>query len=82
MPLDCHVNVKGVAMLVLARKEGEAIRIGKDTWVYVVDLSSTTVRLGVTAPDNVDVLREELIDGGKAVRDTGQVRALLPNDDG
>jgi carbon storage regulator len=68
-------------MLVVARKEGEAVRIGEDTWVYIVGLTGTTVRLGFEAPADTPVLREELIDDD-AVRHPGKVRTLLPNDDG
>ena len=53
-----NVNVNGGMMLVLARKEGQAVRVGEDTWVYVVTLSQNTVRLGFEAPANVEVLRE------------------------
>ena len=67
-------------MLVVARKEGEAVRIGEDTWGYIVSLTSTTVRLGVTAPVDVPILREELIDDD-TVRYTRSVRALLSNND-
>ena len=68
-------------MLVLARKEGEAVRVGLDTWVYVVALTENTVRLGFQAPPDVEVLREELVDAD-AVRHTDKVRTLLPNNDG
>ena len=68
-------------MLVLARKEGQAVRVGPDTWVYVVGLTESTVRLGFEAPPDVEVLREELIDG-HTVRNSDEVRTLLQNDDG
>ena len=68
-------------MLVVARKEGEAVRLGENTWVRVVSLTPNTVRLGFEAPSNIEVLREELVDAD-AVRDTGEVRTLLQNNDG
>ena len=68
-------------MLVLARKEGEAVRIGADTWVYIVSSGGHNVRLGFKAPSDVEILRKELIDAS-TVRDTREVRTLLPNDDG
>jgi carbon storage regulator len=68
-------------MLVLARKEGEAVLIGDDTWVRVVSLGQNTVRLGVEAPPDVRILREELVDDD-VVRDTAKVPALLRNHDG
>ncbi|MBI3304564.1 MAG: carbon storage regulator CsrA [Deltaproteobacteria bacterium] len=47
-------------MLVLTRRPGESITIGDDIIVTVVAASGGQVRLGITAPRNVQVLREEI----------------------
>ena len=47
-------------MLVLTRKLGETIQIGDDIAVTVVRVTPTEVRLGIEAPREVLVLREEL----------------------
>ena len=47
-------------MLVLSRKESERIRLGKSIVVTVVRVSGDKVRLGIEAPPDVLVLREEL----------------------
>jgi len=47
-------------MLVLTRRIGEAIRIGPDILVYVSDIRGAQTRIGVSAPREVSVLREEL----------------------
>jgi carbon storage regulator len=47
-------------MLVLSRKESERIRLGDSIVVTVVRVSGDKVRLGIEAPSNVLVLREEL----------------------
>lgn len=47
-------------MLVLSRKESERIRLGKSIVVTVVRVSGDKVRLGIEAPSDVLVLREEL----------------------
>lgn len=47
-------------MLVLSRKESERIRLGDSIVVTVVRVSGDKVRLGIEAPPNVLVLREEL----------------------
>jgi len=47
-------------MLVLTRRIGEAIRIGPDILVYVSDIRGSQTRIGVAAPRDVSVLREEL----------------------
>ncbi|HTN76303.1 MAG TPA: carbon storage regulator [Pirellulaceae bacterium] len=47
-------------MLVLSRKESERIRLGDSIVVTVVRVSGDKVRLGIEAPPDVLVLREEL----------------------
>ena len=47
-------------MLVLSRKESERIRLGDSIVVTVVRLAGDKVRLGIEAPSDVLVLREEL----------------------
>jgi carbon storage regulator len=49
-----------MAMLVLARRVGEAIVIDGDIVITVVGLKGNAVRLGVTAPRNVSVDRAEV----------------------
>lgn len=48
-------------MLVLSRREGEAIRLGDDILVTVVRITSQAVRIGIVAPPEKVVVREELI---------------------
>ena len=50
-------------MLVLTRKVGERIQIGDDVVVTVVRIHGTAVRLGVDAPAELTVVRQELADG-------------------
>jgi carbon storage regulator len=52
-------------MLVLSRKKNENIVIGDDVKVYVVDIRGDTVRLGIVAPDNVPVHRNEVYEAIK-----------------
>ena len=47
-------------MLVLSRKENERLRLGDSIVVTVVRLQGDKVRLGIEAPADVLVLREEL----------------------
>ena len=47
-------------MLVLTRKLGESIRIGENIVVKIVDLDGRHVKLGIDAPKNVTVNREEI----------------------
>ncbi|MBJ7304624.1 MAG: carbon storage regulator [Gemmataceae bacterium] len=48
-------------MLVLTRKAGEQIRIGKDIVVTVLEVLGNKVRVGIDAPDNISIVRGELI---------------------
>ena len=47
-------------MLVLARKENEKIRIGDDIEIMVLDIRGDRVRLGIKAPRNITVDRQEI----------------------
>ena len=47
-------------MLVLSRKAGERIWIGDDISVTVVRISGGGVRIGIEAPKEMPVVREEL----------------------
>ena len=47
-------------MLILSRKERERIKLGDSIVVTVVRLSGDRVRLGIEAPADILVLREEL----------------------
>jgi carbon storage regulator len=47
-------------MLVLTRKVGQRILIGENVAITVVRVSQGTVRLGVEAPPETPIVREEL----------------------
>lgn len=47
-------------MLVLERREGQRVCIGEDIVVEVFSANSGRVKLGVTAPEWVDIQREEV----------------------
>lgn len=47
-------------MLVLSRRESERIRLGDSIVITVVRVAGDRVRLGIDAPPEVSVLREEL----------------------
>jgi carbon storage regulator len=55
-------------MLVLSRKVGERILIGDNISVTVVRVAQGTVRIGVEAPDDLTIVREELKDQKKGPR--------------
>ena len=47
-------------MLVLSRKPGERILIGNDVTVTIVRIGPNNVRLGIEAPREMNIVREEL----------------------
>ena len=49
-------------MLVLSRKVSQRIRIGNDIVITIISLGKTVVDLGIDAPKNVKILRDELLD--------------------
>jgi carbon storage regulator len=48
-------------MLVLSRKDGEEIIIGKDIKVVVLEIQGGRVRLGIDAPRSTSIFRQELL---------------------
>lgn len=47
-------------MLILARKLNEKIFIGDDIVLVVLSVENNRVKLGIEAPDDVTILREEI----------------------
>ncbi len=58
-------------MLVLGRKVNETITISDNIRITVLRVSGDRVRLGVEAPENVKVIREELFCPGDAGPEAG-----------
>jgi carbon storage regulator len=50
----------GMKMLVLGRKENQSIVIGENIRVTIVGRSGSSIRIGVQAPNDVRIVREEL----------------------
>ena len=75
-------------MLILTRKKDEAIRIGEDIRIVLVQVKGGQVRIGIECPADMRVLREELYE---AVRQENlnalsvnpdQVKTLFPKPTG
>jgi len=50
----------GKAMLILTRKPGECLYIGDDVKITVVEIKGNQIRIGIEAPQNVRIYREEI----------------------
>ena len=69
-------------MLVLSRYRDESIYIGDDIVITVVDIRGDRVRIGVQAPSDVTVHRQEVYDAIKngSPRDSGaEIRKIDPS---
>ncbi|QLG38199.1 carbon storage regulator CsrA [Paenibacillus sp. E222] len=49
-------------MLVLTRKKGESIVISDDIVLTVLSVEGENVKLGITAPRDIDIYRKEVLD--------------------
>jgi carbon storage regulator len=47
-------------MLILTRRPGEKILLGDDVIVEVIEVSGSSVRIGIDAPRSIPVYREEI----------------------
>jgi carbon storage regulator len=61
-------------MLILTRRVGETICIGGDVEVTIMEIKTSQVRIGVKAPKDVIVDREEI-----AIRRANEVKAKTAN---
>lgn len=62
-------------MLILQRKPGESLVIGEDVKVSVVSIEGGRVRLAISAPQEVSILRSELLDAKQANQDSAAEEA-------
>ena len=65
-------------MLVLSRQRDEVIKIGDDIEITVVDIRGDKVRLGITAPKEVQVHRKEVYE---AIRRENRAAAQVKPED-
>lgn len=52
-------------MLVLTRRNGDSILIGEDIEITIVEIQGDKVKIGISAPRQVSVLRRELVSEAK-----------------
>ena len=47
-------------MLIITRRPGEKLMVGDDVVVEVIEVSGSSVRIGIAAPKSIPVYREEI----------------------
>jgi len=60
-------------MLILTRRVGEVLRIGDDVSITILGVKGNQVRIGIDAPKDVAVHREEIYQRIKREGDVGDV---------
>ena len=72
-------------MLIITRRTGEKLVIGDDVVIEVLEISGSSVRIGVAAPKSVPVYREEIYtavreeNAAAAASDPADLPEQLPN---
>jgi carbon storage regulator len=56
-----HLSQTAIIMLVLTRKIGESLAINENIRITVLEVKGKTVRLGIEAPDDIKVYRQEVL---------------------
>jgi carbon storage regulator len=62
-------------VLIITRRPGEKIMLGDDIVVEVIEVSGSSVRLGIAAPKSLPVYREEI---WQSVKDENAAAAAEP----
>ncbi|QHT63447.1 carbon storage regulator CsrA [Paenibacillus lycopersici] len=48
-------------MLVLSRKKGQSVVLDEQIEITILEIDGETIKLGITAPQNVQIVRKELL---------------------
>jgi carbon storage regulator len=69
-------------MLIITRRPGEKIMVGDDVVVEVIEVSGSSVRIGIAAPKSIPVYREEIWEAVKAENEAAAAVKVdqLPDD--
>ncbi|MCP3740176.1 carbon storage regulator CsrA [Rossellomorea sp. BNER] len=72
-------------MLILTRKSGEAIQIGEDIEIVIKQISGDQVKLGINAPEHVEIHRKEIYldiqsENQNASKGVADLLSILPKD--
>ena len=65
-------------MLILSRKIDEKIKIGDDITITLIDVHGDQVKIGVEAPKNVKVFRQEVFDAIQIENKAANAKRIVP----
>lgn len=65
-------------MLILSRKVDEKIKIGNDITLTIIEAHGDMVKVGVEAPKNIKVFRQEVFD---AIQRENKAASLQPSEE-
>jgi carbon storage regulator len=65
-------------MLVLSRKTSERILIGDEIAITIVRIGPNSVRIGIEAPRDMNIVREELCDFSSKSKDEATTNIAVP----
>ena len=66
-------------MLILSRKGDEKRKIGTDITITLIGISGDQVKIGVEAPKNVKVFRQEVFDDIQRQNEAAAAAAVAPS---
>jgi len=61
-------------MLIISRKKNEGIIINENTEITVIDIQGDRVRIGISAPIEVKIVRKELLETEDINRESAQTK--------
>lgn len=68
-------------MLILSRKIDEKIKIGDNITITLIDVHGDQVKIGVEAPKNVKVFRQEVFDAIQSENKVAAVESKSPTEE-
>jgi carbon storage regulator len=78
-----RLRAQGGAVLVLTRKASQSIVIGENIVITILDVHRDQVRIGIEAPRDIDVHRQEIFDAlQRANREAAQSAEEVIRSDG